>query len=514
MPLRFYKDALVLNVDDNNGARYAKSRILTHAGLRVIEASNGEDAIAKAHSESPDLILLDVKLPDINGLEVCRRLKNDPQTRAILILQTSASYIDSADKIRALEDGADNYLVEPIEPDELIANVKALLRLGRVERELRDMDRRKDEFLATLAHELRNPLGPIRTALELLRRLDPDVPPVQANARDTIQRHTDHLVRLVDDLLDVARISQGKISLRHEPVCLRTVIHNAVETCTQFIETKGHILEVTFPDENIQVLGDQVRLSQIMANLLLNAAKFTPAGGSILMDANVQGEKVHIRVADNGIGIEPESLDAIFNLFSQHGHLDNQVQDGLGIGLSLVKTLVQLHGGKVTAKSDGPGQGSTFEIVLPIMQQEPIQQGATVEQQPSQPSGLPPSASSSKNRKILIVDDNADAADTLAQLLTMAGHSVQTAYTGRQAIEVTTQFQPELIFLDIGLPDLSGYEVGAKLRALPGLQPFTLVALTGYGQEQDRKNAFDSGFDEHFAKPVDFEKLGRLGIHL
>lgn len=509
MPLRIYKDALVLNVDDNNGARYAKSRILTHAGLRVIEASNGEDAIAKARSELPDLILLDVKLPDINGLEVCRRLKNDPQTRPILILQTSASYIDPADKIRALEDGADNYLVEPIEPDELIANVKALLRLGRVERELRDMDRRKDEFLATLAHELRNPLGPIRTALELLRRLDPDVPPAQSNARDTIQRHTDHLVRLVDDLLDVARISQGKISLRHEPVCLRTVIHNAVETCTQFIETKGHILEVTFPDEKILVLGDQVRLSQIMANLLLNAAKFTPPGGSILMDAVVNGENLHIRVRDNGIGIEPESLEAIFNLFSQHGHLHDQVQDGLGIGLSLVKTLVQLHGGTVTAKSDGPGQGSTFEIVLPIMQS-----GVQAEPEVKKAPAAATSQALAVSKRILIVDDNADAADTLAQLLTMAGHSVQTAYTGKQAIELTGQFQPELVFLDIGLPDLSGYEVGAKLRALPDVQPFTLVALTGYGQEQDRKNAFESGFDEHFAKPVDFEKLGRLGLHL
>ena len=513
MPLRIYKDALVLNVDDNNGARYAKSRILTHAGLRVIEASNGEDAITKAHTESPDLILLDVKLPDINGLEVCRRLKSDPKTRHILILQTSASYIDAADKIRALEDGADNYLVEPIEPDELIANVKALLRLGRVERELRDMDRRKDEFLATLAHELRNPLGPIRTALELLRRLDPDVPPAQASARDTIQRHTNHLVRLVDDLLDVARISQGKISLRHEPVCLRTVIHNAVETCTQFIETKGHILEVVFPDEDIQVMGDQVRLSQIMANLLLNAAKFTPAGGSILMDTKVDGENVVIRVADNGIGIELESLEAIFNLFSQHGHLNDQVQDGLGIGLSLVKTLVQLHGGSVTAKSDGLGQGSTFEVVLPIIQDRAaITKSSTVAGQDT--VGVPAVPGDPGSKKILIVDDNADAADTLAQLLTIAGYTVETAYNGKQALATAQQFQPELIFLDIGLPDLSGYEVGAQLRALSGLPPFTLVALTGYGQEQDRKNAFNSGFDEHFAKPVDFEKLGRLGIHL
>lgn len=506
MPLRSFKDALVLNVDDSDGARYAKSRILTRAGLIVIEASNGEDAIAMAHTKFPDLILLDVKLPDINGMEVCRRLKSDPATQAILILQTSASYIGTADKVRALDGGADNYLVEPIEPDELIANVKALLRLGRVERKLREMDRRKDEFLATLAHELRNPLGPIRTAVQLLRRLDPDVPAAQETARNTIERHTNHLVRLVDDLLDVARISQGKISLRHEPVNLQSVIDNAVETSTNFIEAKGHQLEVIVPDEVIQVCGDQVRLSQIMANLLLNAAKFTQPGGRIGLTVSLQKQSVCIRVTDNGIGIEPESIDAIFNLFSQHGHLSDQVQDGLGIGLSLVKTLVQLHGGSVLAFSDGVGQGSAFDVILPLMVQD--QQAASDIDNAATP------ATSPGNRKILIVDDNSDAADILAQLLTMTGHAVKTAYTGRQAIDVAVLFQPDIIFLDIGLPDLSGYEVAAQLRALPDGKNFTLIALTGYGQEQDRNNALASGFDDHFAKPVDFEKLSSLGLYV
>lgn len=504
MPLQSFRDALVLNVDDNDGARYAKSRILTHAGLSVIEASNGEDAIVMAQTKFPDLILLDVKLPDINGMEVCRRLKGDPATEAVLILQTSASYIDAADKVRALDGGADNYLVEPIEPDELIANVKALLRLGRVERELREMDRRKDEFLATLAHELRNPLGPIRTALQLLRRLTPNVPAAQETARNTIERHTNHLVRLVDDLLDVARISQGKISLRHEPVNLRSVIDSAVETSTNFIEAKNHRLEVIFPDELIQVSGDQVRLSQIMANLLLNAAKFTQAGGLIKLVVSLQGQRVYIHVIDNGIGIEPGSLSAIFNLFSQHGHLSDQVQDGLGIGLSLVKTLVQLHGGCVAAYSDGVGQGSMFEIILPVMARHQAALGTGAS---AAAAGVSPGA-----KKVLIVDDNQDAADTLAQLLTMTGHTVTTAYTGRQAIDVATDFRPDIVFLDIGLPDITGYEVAARLRTLPDGDKFMLIALTGYGQEQDRHNALASGFDDHFAKPIDFEKLGTLGL--
>ncbi|HTF96440.1 MAG TPA: response regulator [Cellvibrio sp.] len=507
MSLQAYRDALILNVDDSDGARYAKSRILIRAGLRVIEAESGEEAIAKAINESPALILLDVKLPDINGFEVCRRLKEDPLTQSILILQTSASFMGTADKIRALDGGADNYLVEPIEPDELIANVKALLRLGHVERELRDMDRRKDEFLATLAHELRNPLGPIRTALQLLRRLDPQVPDAQENARNTIQRHTDHLVHLVDDLLDVARISQGKISLRHEAVDLHTVINNAVETCAQAIENKGHQLTVEFPDDPVEVNGDPVRLSQIMANLLLNAAKFTAQGGQIKLLAEVQGQNIYIRVIDNGIGLDAGALNSIFDLFSQHGHVNGQVQDGLGIGLSLVKNLVKLHGGSVRAYSDGLGLGSTFEIVLPLI---PQQVAATS----ARPSAVRQASVAPSAKKVLIVDDNTDAADMLAELLILTGHSAQTAYTGKQAIVVAGQFDPDIIFLDIGLPDISGYEVATQLRALPNTKRFTLIALTGYGQEHDRQNALASGFDDHFAKPVDFEKLGALGLRV
>ncbi|WP_229466187.1 hybrid sensor histidine kinase/response regulator [Pseudoduganella plicata] len=270
--------SLILNVDDTDAARYAKTRILQRAGFNVIEAGSGTEALEKALAEGPDLVLLDTKLPDINGFEVCRRLKQDPHTAMVLVLQTSASYLASPDKVRALDSGADNYLFEPIEPDELVANVRALLRLGRVERELRDMDRRKDEFLAILAHELRNPLGPIRNAVELLRSLDPHVSAAQENARRVILRQTDHMVRLVDDLLDVSRISQGKIALRRTPVELRTLLHTAVETAEPNVSIRKHNLTVTLPDHDIWVDGDSVRLAQIVGNLLNNAAKFTPPG--------------------------------------------------------------------------------------------------------------------------------------------------------------------------------------------------------------------------------------------
>ena len=496
-------DALILNVDDSDGARYAKSRILKRAGFKVIEASNGGDALLRARQDRPNLILLDVKLPDINGLEVCRQLKAGAETNTILVLQTSASCIGTADKIRALDGGADNYLVEPIEADELIANVKALLRLGRVERALRDVDRRKDEFLATLAHELRNPLGPIRTALALLCKLDPVVPAMQDNARRTIGRHTSHLVRLVDDLLDVSRISQGKISLQWERVSMASVIRSALETSSHSVEARGHALDVSLPREELWVCGDAVRLSQIVANLLLNAAKFTAPGGRITVSAAREDDKVRIRLSDNGIGIAAASIDSIFDLFEQSGHAPDRVQDGLGIGLSLVRKLVTLHGGQVSVHSPGVGLGSTFEVVLPLDAQVPPPAIAPV-----------PETASGGSQRILVVDDNCDAADTLAELLEMYGHTVRTAYTGAQAIERTLEFKPDIVFLDIGLPDMSGYEVAGKLRQLPIPQQFLLVALTGYGQEHDRQTALQAGFNEHFAKPVDFGKLAMLGLHI
>ena len=495
-------DALILNVDDSDGARYAKSRILQRAGFKVIEASNGGDALLRARQDRPNLILLDVKLPDINGLEVCRQLKGGAETNTILVLQTSASCIGTADKIRALDGGADNYLVEPIEADELIANVKALLRLGRVERALREVDRRKDEFLATLAHELRNPLGPIRTALALLCKLDPVVPAVQDNARRTIGRHTDHLVRLVDDLLDVSRISQGKISLQWESVRLASVMRSALETSSHSIEARGHALDVHLPQEELWVCGDAVRLSQIVANLLLNAAKFTAPGGRIAISAAREGDNVRIRLCDNGIGIAAASIDSIFGLFEQSGHSPDRVQDGLGIGLSLVRKLVTLHGGQVSVHSPGVGLGSTFEVILPLDANVP------------QPVAPAPEAPAGASQRILVVDDNCDAADTLAELLEMYGHTVRTAYTGMQATERTLEFKPDIVFLDIGLPDMSGYEVAVQLRQLPIPQQFLLVALTGYGQEHDRQAALASGFNEHFAKPVDFGKLAMLGLHI
>ncbi len=495
-------NSVILIVDDSDAARYARSRILIRAGFKVIEAATGNMALTMARENLPDLVLLDTKLPDINGMDVCRKLKADPATKAILVLQTSASYIAVADKIRALEGGADNYLFEPIEPEELVANVKALLRLAIVERELRDVDRRKDEFLATLAHELRNPLGPIRSSVELLCRLDPSVPELQDRARRTIARHTDHLVRLVDDLLDVARISQGKITLHQERVELKSAVANARESVAGIIESRNHVLNVSLPENEVWIKGDHVRMCQIIGNLLHNAAKFTPPGGVVGLELAVEDDQAVLRISDNGIGLEEANIDYIFGLFAQDGHAGDRVQDGLGIGLSLVRSLVALHDGTVTATSPGLGKGSVFEVRLPAY---PYDRG-------NDEVALDPRQGTAATR-ILVVDDNADAANTLAELLGIDGHDVATAYSGREALARAAEFQPRFVFLDIGLPDMTGYEVAGQMRKLAGMESAVLIALTGYGQARDRELAMDAGFDEHVVKPIDFAKVTSLNLH-
>ena len=497
-----FSDSVILNVDDSEAARYAKSRILKQAGFTVLEAASGSAALYRAREDKPDLMLLDTKLPDINGLEVCRLIKSDPATSAILVLQTSASYVGVADRIRGLENGADNYLFEPIEPEELVANVKALLRLGRVERELRDVDRRKDDFLATLAHELRNPLGPIRTAVDLLCRLDPDVPPLQDQARKTILRHTGHLVRLVDDLLDVARISRGKITLHCERGEVKSFIDSACETVAHIAAARGHQIKVALPSAAIFVEGDHVRLTQIVGNLLHNAVKFTPPNGVILLDVETEGHELLIRVTDNGIGIDVAKLDHVFEMFAQDGFSEDRVQDGLGIGLSLVRTLVDMHRGSVSAFSEGAGKGCRFVVRLPIV---------AFGHADSQP--VAPAAQAIVAARILVVDDNADAADMLAELLRMDGHDVTVAYSGQQALERAAACLPSYVFLDIGLPDMNGYQVATGLRALAGMESAFLIALTGYGQARDRELAMNAGFDEHVVKPMDFAKISSLNLN-
>ena len=486
---------LILNVDDTVAARYAKTRILTKAGYRVVEAGTGAEALVRVRTDAPDLVLLDTKLPDINGFDVCRQLKNDPGTRMVLVLQTSASYVGTPDKIRGLDSGADNYLFEPIEPDELVANVRALLRLGRVERELRDVDRRKDEFLAVLAHELRNPLAPIRNAAELLCELDPLVPPAQDHARQMILRQSAHMVRLVDDLLDVSRISQGKIALRRSDMPLAPILEAAIETAQPNITQRAHTLAVVLPALPVWVNADGVRLAQVIANLLNNAAKFTPPGGRIEVEVAVLGDQLTVRVSDNGIGIAPQHLSSIFELFAQGGHAADRVKDGLGIGLSLAKKLVSLHDGTLTVTSEGEGKGSTFILALTALSPVAVASPDSLERTAVLPL------------RILVVDDNHDSAEMLEALLSYYGHDVTLAHTGGAAIASALASKPDIVFMDIGLPDMSGLAVAEHLHGHADLAATKLVALSGYGSDSDRAAGFASGVDEYLIKPVTFDML-------
>ena len=500
---------LILNVDDTDAARYTKSKILNRAGFRVIEAENGADALIKAKEFLPDLILLDTKMPDINGFEVSRLLKSDPITQSISILQTSASFLSTVDKVNAIDSGADNYLIEPIEPEELIANIKALIRLGLAENELRKMNSRKDVFLATLAHELRNPLGPIRNSLKLFKQFDDNLTSKQLELLNVISRQSNQMARLVDDLLDVSRISQGKISLRLENVSVSEFIEAAVESSSNIIRDRGHELIIKMEFNGLCIHGDKIRLVQIVSNLLNNAAKFTPKGGLINLIVKKEDDSILIQITDNGIGLSKSNLETIFELFVQHGRVEEKAHEGLGIGLSLVRNLTELHGGEISVESSGINLGSTFSLKFKLVESILTNEHTSTNQMEFETTD-----NHVEIKKILVIDDNEDAANTLADLLNLYGHEVQTAFSGKKGIELAKIFSPQIIFLDIGLPDMLGYEVAKVLRLNDETKNCYLIALTGYGSENDQLFAKNAGFDLHLTKPLDYEKLQTLNLGL
>ncbi len=622
---------LILNVDDNDGARYAKNRILQAAGFEVVEATNGTDALELVKRLCPALVLLDVKLPDINGIEVCRRIKANPDSSMVLVLQTSAALTGRADKIRGLEGGADNYLAAPIEADELIANVNALVRMRQTQVELRDSeerfrqitdniddvfwmfgvpdgklvyvspaysavwggsaeslrerpdswldavhqddreriaqrwlqlaeaphyddefrihgpdgrigwvrdrlfavrdqrgevyrvarvtsditarkemeallrsaDRNKNQFLATLAHELRNPLSPIRNAAALLGASGDGQGAAerQARAREVITRQVDHLAHLVDDLLDVARISEGKIVLRTEEVDLGAVIQQAIETAGPLITARGHQLDVHLPEQQVWVTGDPVRLAQSVGNLLHNAAKFTSAGGRIDVGVHVvDEERVQITVRDNGIGIAEDNLARIFTMFAQVDVPPDRAPEGLGIGLSLVSHLLELHGGRLSARSPGIGMGSTFTVELPLLR---------VSAAAASPDHCLPPETGGSGMRVLLVDDNVDAMEMMGFLLAEMGYETCTTSDASEIEALALRHKPQVIVLDIGLPGIDGYEVARRIKKNPALAHVRLVAHTGYGSPEDRRRAMEAGFDAHLVKPAELPDLER-----
>jgi PAS domain S-box-containing protein len=374
--------------------------------------------------------------------------------------------------------------------------------LRQLAADLSQANRRQSEFLATLAHELRNPLSPIRTGLDLMR-MTGDNPAAATRVREMMERQVEHLVHLVDDLLDLARISTGKIELRKARVLLKNIVLNAVETTLPEMQAKKQDFSLHVPDEPIWLDADANRMAQVIGNILTNSRKYTPDKGKISLSVRQEDGEAVIAVTDSGIGIPEDSLPDIFDMFTQVGHGIDLSQGGLGIGLSLVKRLTERHGGTVSAFSAGPGKGATFTVRIPVAQSGP--ENADVA-----PADAGAGPAAQRSMRILIADDNQDAAELLKVMLEIQGHMVEIAGDGMAALELANSFRPDLALVDIGMPVMNGYELARKLRSLPQFRSMYLIAVTGWGAEEDRARARDAGFDHHLTKPVDFQTLDRL----
>jgi PAS domain S-box-containing protein len=391
--------------------------------------------------------------------------------------------------------------------DMILLSIEDITERSRLERQTReqaealaDLHRRKDEFLAMLSHELRNPLSPILNAVHLLK-VQPDESPLQVQARTVIERQVGQLTALINDLLEISRISTGRIQLHLERLDIRGVVNLAVESVQPLIARRKHQLSLSVPSEPVWLQADPARLEQVVVNLLNNAAKYTDEGGRIRLTVQQEGDQVVLRVRDSGVGIAGDLLPRIFDLFAQADRSLDRSQGGLGIGLSLAQRLVELHRGTIEAHSEGLGKGSEFSVRFPVLLSEAVQLPAasteTVEQ--PEPAG-----------RVLVVDDSVDAADTIALILEVSGYEVRTAYTAQTALEAAIAYRPTIVLLDIGLPDMDGYEVARRLRQHPEMKQVQLVALTGYGQQSDRQLSEEAGFDYHMVKPIDPEKLQEL----
>ena len=515
----------ILLVDDQPARLLTYEAILGELGQNLVRATTGHEALAQLMRADFAVVLLDVSMPDIDGFEAAKLIHEHPRFEKTPIIFATGVHISELDRLKGYKLGAVDYISVPVVPEILRSKVAVLVELhckrrqlqelnrdlelanrclqnevrerARVELTLKERDRHKDEFLAMLAHELRNPLAPIHNAAQLLRR-QPVVNPQLAWLVDIIERQLTQLTRLVDDLLDVSRITRGKINLAKEIVEVSTLVARAVETVQPLIEERRHRVSVQMPAETLGVLGDPIRLTQALANLLSNAAKYTECGGQITLSGQVQDGNIELRIRDTGIGIRAHQLPMIFELFTQLEGTSDRTQSGLGIGLALVRQLVEMHGGSIAAYSEGPGKGSEFVVRLPLYAHENT--AAT-------PALLHGQYVTAAPRTILVADDNADALASLAMLLELTGHRVYTASNGQQTLESAERERPEVILLDIGMPALDGYEVARRIRAQPWGKQITLVALTGWGQDSDRRLSSEAGFDAHLVKPVKLEDL-------
>ena len=551
----------ILLVDDQPARLYTYEAILGELGENLVSAQSGREALQLLMEREFAAILLDVSMPGMDGFETAALIHQHPRFERTPIIFVTAVHVTDLDRLQGYKLGAVDYVYVPVVPEILRGKVQVLVELYRKRRELQrlnrelaiansnlqaektrelerlneslalanrdlananttlqgeigerqraqsalqDADQRKDEFLAMLSHELRNPLAAIDGAVRLMQHknlFDPQL----AWARDVLGRQLEHLGRLIDDLLDISRISRGKITLRREPVDLVTVIARAVETVRPLIETRKHELRVQMPDQGVRLHGDLVRLTQVVSNLLTNSAKYSDDGSRIELLVSTlsgdEGEQIEIRVRDSGIGIAPDQLGQVFELFRQLENPLARKEGGLGVGLALARGLVEMHGGQIEANSPGVGRGSEFIVRLPRLITGHANAPAV---------GAAQGRNMVSKLKLLLVDDNVDSARTLAMLLELSGHEVAVAHSGPEALAKVADYHPACVFLDIGMPDMNGYEVARRLRAEPRFDGVHLVALTGYGREYDKQQAEAAGFDQYLIKPVAYEKLQEL----
>lgn len=474
-------------------------RVFESVGLGCIVCSNQADLLEQLSRGAGALLIVEEVMSGAAFRPLADYVAAQPTWSDIPILLLTRSGADSIDVQRAVENLGNVTLLErPVRTIALIAAARTAVRARERQYQVRDADQRKDEFLATLAHELRNPLAPIRTSMGILQHRHPDSAEV-TQVRNIVDRQVAHLTRLVDDLLDVARITSGKVVLRTGHISLQSVINHAVEISGSSMDSKGHRLEVIPPGAEHVLVADHARLVQSVANLLVNAAKFTPAGGHVVLATDVSGNTATFRVRDNGIGLERASITRIFELFAQTP-VPGEAPTGLGIGLSLARQFAEMHGGTLHVTSPGLGMGSEFVLTLPVVVEEPL---PSVQQEKMDPEMMRELTA----KKILVVDDNVDAADTLEALLGMDGFDVKAVYDGVAAVEAAARIQPDVIVMDIGMPGMDGYDAARMIRQQGGGKNMTLIALTGWGQTADKERAGQAGFDHHLVKPVDYDQL-------
>lgn len=486
--------------------------VLTAAGIDVVRCSGFDELLAGIPAGAAAVVIAEETLASDRRAALEAAIGQQPPWSDLPVLILARPGADS-DEVGAAVAALGNVtlLERPLRVATLLTAVRSAVRARerqyemrrnldlRAETEalLRDADRRKNEFIATLGHELRNPLSPLRTGVELLKvtgRPDPDV----LHLTMVMERQVGHLQRLVEDLLQVSRITRGVIDVKRQPLDLRHALSAAIDTCRSAIATNRHELNVEMPDQPVVVLGDADRLTQVFSNLLGNAAKYTDPGGRILVSLTQDEHLAVVKVRDNGIGIAESQLDSVFDMFTQVNRSSRRSQGGLGIGLTLVKSLVASHDGRVEAHNLGPEPGTEFVVELPVA---PF--ALAREKESAAMESLPP-------RRILIVDDRVDAADTLARLLRTLGATVEVAYDGRDALAAVETFSPDALLLDIGMPGMNGYEVARTIRASPAHRDLLIIALTGWGQEHDQLRSRRAGFDHHMVKPPDMAELRRL----